>query len=235
MPLHPHLEQMYVRLFGKKALQEQLSHSFRYLSETNESAFSDEWKHLQIYPNMVQSLGLMCFAMLQHHGLKAAHPPPSIVGSGMFILSNEAAKTFASPQKRFPVLLRHTYNLRLAHPFEKGMRSLALEIGKFFHPTFLSGQCAPFFNIETYNAFARATHAISVNDHDTFLSLFREHPSLWNSIRANIMRDPKNPSYMDVHYSSMMTYDLDYMNQTYLVRFQSDHSLINMFPCPSLS
>src|SRR5579872_259945 len=94
---HPELKTAYLKLFGQEAWQLSLRTSFRYLD--SDEKYSWFW----IYPSMMQSLAVMCAGMIYNHGLKAAHPPPSIVASGTFVLSPQAMKDFQSPQKIFPL------------------------------------------------------------------------------------------------------------------------------------
>lgn len=216
--LHPYLESAYVERFGKAQLDKNLAYSNRYIHDFTRQTHA--WQAWQIYPNVLQAFTIMCLAMIQNKGLKGAHPPLSIVASGSFTLTDKTMIRFGSAQKTFPLLLRHTYNLHLAHPLEKGVRSVALEIGNFFHPTFLSAECAPFFNMETFMAFGKAMQALKQGDNVTFLSLFQEHPCLWNAICASLSPTPLHPSYLDLHYFSMMTYDLQEGKDTFLVRFR---------------
>jgi hypothetical protein len=60
--------------------------------------------------------------------------------------------------------------------------------------------------------------ALHGGDPETFRTEFRNHPSLWNAVTASVVGD--EPSYMNLHYYSMMTYDLKLDDQEYLVRFR---------------
>jgi hypothetical protein len=223
--MDPLLRKAYVTMFGSEQWESNNKRCFAYLSQTQtpdtvtSSVLSWLPAHVTFYSQMGKVFLLMVASMIHNKGLKAAHPPPSIVASGMATLSQEAMHVFESPQRTFPLLLRHTYNQSLSHPLSKGVRSCSVELGSFFHTTFLSGECCPFFNIETFLGFTQSMHALSTGDRKQFLDYFQKYPVLWNCIPASL-HPTHAPSYLLLHYYSMMTFDVNIQGTSYLVRFR---------------
>src|SRR5207248_6400947 len=69
--------------------------------------------------------------------------------------------------------------------------------------------------------FADSMHALQTHNHTRLLDLLKEYPCLWNSIFACLpRRSPQNHSYLHCRYYSMMTYELQVKDETFLVRFR---------------